>query len=147
MTETKVSLTVLVPGTIPFSKQLCFENSEIEDIKTGEKRIVETPIEGMTDEHHFSLEFKDRKTGKPYKKWYTYHTRKCQPAKQVMNLCTEAYEYMISEKEVPSWFRTPGKSPVTEWKALTPEARLKLHLDRIAGTLNGVVGDYQVMDD
>jgi len=46
MIDIKVSLTVAVPGAVPFSKQQCFKNCE-GTAKKGRTHNGETPMEGM----------------------------------------------------------------------------------------------------
>lgn len=131
MTDIKVSLTVTVPGAVPFSEQLCFKNNK--------------PIEGMTEKFHAYI--MEPQNGKLVSKRVTLDICKRIPAKQVINMCTEAYNYMTSSNSCPEWFKTPGKNPSKEWKALTDTQRLELHLKRTAAHLGGVIESYSVADD
>lgn len=141
MTDTKVSLSILVPGATMFSKQLCFKNS-----KNEHGISVETPVEGMTDHHRLRVEHEDKKTHKKFTKVYEFHTRKSAPAKQVMNICKEAYDHMTSESR-PDWFRVQGENPVSVWSKMSKEQRLQLQLNRLAESLGGVVDSYEVFPD
>lgn len=141
MADIKVSLSILVPGAKMFSKQLCFKNS-----KNEQGIMVETPVEGMTDQHRLRVEHEDKKTHKKYTKVYEFHTRKSEPAKQVMNICQEAYDYMTSDNR-PEWFRVSGENPNTLWAKMSEEQRLQLHLNRLAESFGGVVDSYEVFPD
>lgn len=146
MIDIKVSLTVAVPGAVPFSKQQCFKNCEVTD-KKGRTHNVETPIEGMTEPFTVSITEKDPHNGKPVTRRQTLHIRGRQPAHQVINMCSQAYDYMTDADACPKWFRVPGKNPVKEWKALSITQRLEMHLERVALDLGGVIVDYTVADD
>lgn len=65
-------------------------------------------------------------------------TRKSKPARQVINMSEEAYQYMIS-KERPVEFRGT-------WDALTVYQKLLWHCNRIAAILGGTVESFQVLD-
>lgn len=148
MTTTKVSLTIALPGSVMFSKQLCFKNSTIKD-KNGKTVNVETPVEGMTNQESFTLKLKDKKTGNMYTKRYDYHVRKCIPAKQVINISEEAYRAMI-ENEIPDFFRMAGvsrKQLPALWQSLTDSEKLMIHFDAIAADLGGEVVDYEIFPD
>lgn len=69
----------------------------------------------------------------------TVFTRKCKPAKQVIHLNEEAYEYMTSAKEVPSKYKGV-------WRGLSENERLRWHCNQIAQDMGGVVDDIQVLD-
>lgn len=146
MIDIKVSLIVAVPGTVPFSKQQCFKNCKMTD-KSGHTHDVETPIEGMTEPFTAVITEKDPRSGKPVTRRQTLYIRKRQPAHQVINMCSQAYDHMTNAGDCPEWFRVPGKNPVKEWKALSITQRLELHLGRVASDLGGVIAGYTVADD
>lgn len=133
MIDIKVSLTVAVPGAVPFSKQSCFKN--------------DTPIEGMTEKFHAYVTEKNPQNGKPVSKRITLDICKRKPARQVINMSSDAYNYMTGGNSCPEWFRTPGKNPSKEWKALNDTQRLEMHLERVAADLGGVIEAYSVADD
>lgn len=133
MIDTKLSLTVAVPGAVPFSKQLCFKNN--------------TPIKGMTEEFYAYIPEKNPQNGKTISKKVTLHICKRRPARQVINMSSEAYNYMTDGSSCPEWFKAPGKNPSKVWKALKDTQRLELHFERIAADLGGVVEAYHVVED
>ena len=71
----------------------------------------------------------------------TFHTRKCKPATQSLNISKEAYEYMINKDSCPSWSK-PGK-----WSAMSEKERLEAHLQRTVEHLGGASYTYQVFED
>ena len=71
----------------------------------------------------------------------TFHTRKCKPATQSLNMSKEAYEYMIDKDSCPSWSK-PGK-----WAAMSEKERLEAHLQRTVEYLGGISYTYQVFED
>lgn len=136
MADIKVSLHILVPGARMYSKQQCFKNCETET----------DAIPGMTTQHNLRVMHTDKKTKKQYPKVYSFHTRNCKPAKQTVNLCQEAYDFMTSDF-MPEWFRVPGQNPKNIWSQLHPEDRLRLHLERTAEHFGGTLESFEVLDD
>lgn len=123
MVDNKVTLTILLPGSQMYSHKECEENKE------------------LLDNNSLELEYiKDKKTGKYVRETIHFNTRKCRPAKQVINICNEAYEYMIS-KEAP-WFVKPGL-----WVQLSKKLRLEKHLENITQSLGGIKYTYNILED
>ena len=71
----------------------------------------------------------------------TFHTRKCKPARQSLNISKEAYEYMIDKDSCPSW------SKPSKWAAMSEKERLEAHLQRTVEHLGGTSYTYQVFED
>lgn len=126
MLETKVSLTVVVPGATMISKQECLKQLENSD---DESLVLNHQVITVYD--------KDNKN----QKVLHIKTRKCIPARQSLNICKEAYEAMTSS-EIPYKVRK-----VSEWLAMSKKQRLEKHLDDIAAQLGGVVGSYVIFED
>ena len=63
------------------------------------------------------------------------------PATQKITMCKEAYDYMISDA-CPEWFHN-----VKEWRKMSEEQRLKLHLSRTAQHFGAKSFTYQIIDD
>lgn len=99
----------------------------------------------------------------------TYYTRKSREVKQSINMCQEAYDYMISN-EMPRGYRAPKNFKpymptrprldrktkkwvdgvpleVQAWRAASKKQRLEWHLNAIAASLGGRVDSYTVFDD
>ena len=121
MVDNKVTLTILLPGSQMYSNKECEENKELLSNNSLELSYLKNSGKFVRETIHFS-------------------TRKSRPAKQVINLCNEAYEYMIS-KEAP-WFVKPGL-----WVQLSKKARLEKHLENITQSLGGVNYTYNVLED
>ena len=123
------------------------------------------PDPAKYDRHSFQT--KPTKGEKP--ETIVYFTRKAREAKQVISLSNEAYEDFISGN-MPYNYKAPknfkpyrpirthkdrktkkvveGMSvDLQAWKVLTPEERLKWHLNAIAEGLNGEVESYTVFND
>ncbi len=62
------------------------------------------------------------------------------PATQHINLCNEAYEYMISN-ECPSWSKPKA------WSAANERMRLEAHLQKICEHVGGKSFTYEVLED
>lgn len=135
MIDIKVSLNILVPGATMYSEQSCSKNDK------GKKVVLEE----MTEPGHVFISVKNAE-GKMVRQRIDFRTRKCIPACQVLNMSTEAYEYMIS-KSVPEWFRVPGGSAKATWEKMTETERLEKHLERTAAHFHGTVENYQVLGD
>lgn len=116
--EVKLRATFLVPGAQQYSKE-------------------EAKANNLYDSSTFRV-FDDKK-----RKWYTYEikTRKSIPAKQVINMSEEAYLHMVNPMECPSFIRK------RDWNMLNKKARIKVHLERIAESLNGILYEYNIFED
>jgi hypothetical protein len=76
----------------------------------------------------------------PQEEEVTIFTRKCKPAKQVINMTEAAYLGMVT-KEAPYGYR--GKA---SWTSLTKNQRIKWHCEQIAAQLGGTFDSFQVLD-
>lgn len=135
MIDIKVRLNILVPGAVMYSEQSCSKNDK------GKKVVLEE----MTEPGHVSFLTKNAE-GKMVRQRIDFRTRKCIPARQVLNMSTDAYEYMIS-KSVPEWFRVPTGNAKAIWEKMSETERLEKHLERTAAHFQGTVENYQVIDD
>lgn len=118
-TNIKISLSIELPGSTMFSKEASFKNA--------------TPL---PDKHN--KEFMKIKNGNGNLETITINTRKCIPAKQVINISEEAYNYFISDEKPPEYR--------SDWKKMSSAARLYYHLDSIAKAMGGKMIDYKVLD-
>ena len=62
-------------------------------------------------------------------------------ATQRITMCQDAYDYMISAT-APEWFYNPK-----QWKKLTEQERLNLHLARTCEHFKGKSFTYEIIDD
>jgi hypothetical protein len=147
MIDIKLSLTILVPGADMIRKAESLKSTQVPVInkKTGKqvfkqgKPLVKTILVEDPLKHDLNSMFLKDKKGKIVDR-ITFYTRKSVPARRSLNLSREAYEYMVSEV-YPEWYKQRN------WKNLTKEQRLAIHLDRIAANFGGVLEDFIVYDD
>ena len=140
MSEIKLSLSIELRGSTMFSKEECLKTTQ-EDIttKNGRKRTVTKVVEDWDKMEKHTVRVTDKNGANP--EIITFHTRKCKPATQSLNISKEAYEYMIDKDSCPSWSK-PGK-----WSAMSEKERLEAHLQRTVEHLGGVSSIYQVFED
>lgn len=144
MSEIKLSLSIELQGSTMFSKEECLKTARkvIEKkIKAGKiyKKTIEVKVEDWNKMEKHSMRVTDEGGTNP--EIITFHTRKCKPAMQSLNMGKEAYEYMIDKNSCPSWSK-PGK-----WAAMSKKERLEAHLQRTVEHLGGVSYTYQVFED
>ena len=128
MYEIKVNLIVELPGRTMLSKQECLKQLKNDEI-----------VEDFDKMEEFSLRIYDPETNKHL--IIKSRIRKCKPAIQSLNICKEAYEYMISKNSTPSSIRE------NNWLRMSQESRLEHHLKEISESLGGISFTYQVIED
>lgn len=144
MSEIKLSLSIELRGSTMFSKEECLKTTHkvIEKkTKAGKiyKKTIEVKVEDWDKMEKHSMRVTNNNGTNP--EIITFHTRKCRPATQTINMSKEAYEYMISKGSCPSWFK-PSK-----WAAMSEKERLEAHLQRTVEHLGGTSYTYQVFKD
>ena len=144
MNEIKLSLSIELQGSTMFSKGECLKTTrKVIEKKTKAGKIYKKTIEvkvkdwDKMDKHSMKVAFMDGTNPEII----TFHTRKCKPATQSLNMSKEAYEYMIDKDSCPSWSK-PGK-----WAAMSEKERLEAHLQRTVEYLGGISYTYQVFED
>lgn len=144
MSEIKLSLSIELQGSTMFSKEECLKTTHkvIEKkTKAGKiyKKTIEAKVEDWEKTEKHSMRVANLDGTSP--EIITFHTRKCKPATQSLNISKEAYEYMIDKDSCPSWSK-PGK-----WAAMSKKERLEAHLQRTVEYLGGISYTYQVFED
>ena len=144
MNEIKLSLSIVLRGSTMFSKEECLKTTHkvIEKkTKAGKvyKKTIEVEVEDWDKMEKHSMRVTDEGGINP--EIITFHTRKCKPAAQSLNMSKGAYEYMIDKDSCPSWSK-PGK-----WAAMSEKGRLESHLQRTVEHLGGISYTYQVFED
>ena len=143
MTNIKLSLNILLPGSTMFSEE---ESSKqlTKPVKNKSGKVVRKKGKVLTKTYtvpdfdkHDSFTLRLEQKGKAPKQIRVF-TRKSRPARQVINMSEEAYQHMIS-KEQPAEFKGT-------WNALTIYQKLLWHCNRIAASLGGKVENFQVLD-
>ena len=127
MSESKVRLTMVIPGATMISSQDCEKMSKKE----------------AYDSFSITVNVKKKKGKKQVinKEILHINTRKSIPAKQSISISREAYNYMTDKKEIPS----AKLSKI--WGSMANEQRLKYHLNLIAEHFNAVSFSYEILDD
>ena len=166
MYNTKMSLTIELPGSQMMSKQECLKKlrKPVLSNRTGKqlfkngKPVFKTEIVDDYDKC-------DRHTIKVYNKmskenqFIHYFTRKSIPARQHINMGYEAYEYMTGNS-FPEGYQAPhdfmpnktllkrgiGRNQQA-WMSLSEDEKLMWHFNRIAADMHGKVVDYIVFND
>jgi hypothetical protein len=178
MNDVKVNLTMIVPGAIIMSEQECskqlkkpvinrkgkYAGKQARD-KQGNPLWYYTSVPDLAKHDRHDMVIKSN--GK--KEAVTIYTRKHKPAKQTININTDAYNCFISG-EIPQGYRAPkdfkpympirshndrktkkwvdGVSiEVQAWKAASVQQRLEWHLKSICDSLGGVMESYTVFND
>lgn len=144
MNEIKLNLSIELPGSTMLSKEECLKTTRkvIEKkTKAGKiyKKTIEVKVEDWDKMEKHSMRVANINGTSP--EIITFHTRKCKPATQSLNMSKEAYEYMINEDSCSSWSK-PGK-----WTAMSEKERLEAHLQRTVEYLGGISYTYQVFED
>lgn len=144
MSEIKLNLSIELPGSTMLSKEECLKTTRkvIEKkTKAGKiyKKTIEVKVEDWDKMEKHSMRVANIDGTSP--EIITFHTRKCKPATQSLNMSKEAYECMINEDSCPSWSK-PGK-----WAAMSEKERLEAHLQRTVEYLGGISYTYQVFED
>lgn len=131
MIEPKVRLSFIVPGAELLSSQECDEN----------------PKENY-NEHNVVVKYKKGK-GKQTTiktKVYKIHLRKSKTATQSINICKEAYDYMLSTPTEGKYNRLT-KAGKRIWETMSIKDRLKMHFDSIANDLHAISYSFEVLND
>ena len=140
MSEIKLSLSIELRGSTMFSKEECLKTTqETITTKNGRKRTVTKVVEDWDKMEKHTVRVTDKNGANP--EIITFHTRKCKPATQSLNISKEAYEYMVDKDSCPSWSK-PGK-----WSAMSEKERFVAHLQISVEDLGGASYTYQVFED
>ena len=131
MLEIKVSATFLLPGST-----LVAEKPISKKGKTKEQ--LEQPKQEYYNTHkQETVAFYCNRQRHIIEIW----VRKGKPATQKLNLCKEAYDYMISSESYA------GIATKNDWNHYSKTKKLKLHLMEIAQSINAKLLDFAVLDD
>lgn len=144
MSEIKLSLNIELQGSTMFSKEECLKTTcKVIEKKTKagkiHNEIIEAKVENWDKMEKHSMRVANLNGTSP--EIITFHTRKCKPATQSLNISKEAYEYMIDKDSCPSW------SKLSKWAVMSKKERLEAHLQRTVEYLGGISYTYQVFED
>ena len=120
MSEVKVNLNITLPGRVMLSEQVAQNKPENYDVSSME--VFDS--------------FKKKRDR------ITIKTRKTVPAKQSINISIDAYNSMISQREIPYFITQPR-----EWVRMSKKQRLEAHLSDITEALGGISYTYIVFEE
>ena len=132
MVEPKLSLILVLPGSIMVSQQ-----------------VAENKPEELSEENKMLLKgYKSKKDKSP--EVITFRTRKSIPARQVLKMSQEAYEAMLEESTSPKYnkivTRVKGKL-IRVWDTMSEDARIKKHCELIAHDMGAIDFSYNILGD
>lgn len=127
MVDVKVSAGFILQGSVLPAEPPCSKKGKKKKRKKEEKK----------SEILYRQEIIHLKNKKPI----VINLREPIPAKQSLHLSTEAYNTMTSVDNPVEGMK------VYEWKKLTPNKRVKYHLQVIAESLNAKLESFTVLDD
>lgn len=145
MTEIKVNLSIVLQGSVMFSKDECLKTiqKEVErkNKRTGKtyKKTINIKVEDPDKMDSHSMKVTEYVNKKPVSEVISFTTRKTKPAIQSINICKESYDEMTSS-ECPYW------SKPKIWNNMSKKDRLEAHLQRIAEGVGGVSYTYKVLE-
>lgn len=140
MIETKISLTIILPGRTMFSKEECLKTTrKVKVLKNGKKIFKKETAEDPEKVIVHTIRVDGKKKEKPEVIHYT--TRKFRPAKQTINISRDAYEGMIDD--IPRRF----KNRKSYWLSLPKKSRIDFNVNELAKSLGGIVDSYVIFED
>ena len=132
MVEPKLSLILVLPGSIMVSQQ-----------------VAENKPEELTEEHKVLFKnYKSKKDKSP--EVITFRTRKSIPARQVLKMTQEAYEAMLEGSTSPKYNKVIAKVKgklIRVWDTTSEDARIKKHCELIAHDMGAIDFSYNILDD
>ena len=132
MVEPKLSLILVLPGSIMVSQQ-----------------VAENKPEELTEENKMLLKgYKSKKDKRP--EVITIRTRKSIPARQVLKTSEEAYEAMLEESTSPKYNKIVAKVKgklIRVWDTMSEDARIKKHCELIAHDMGAIDFSYNILGD
>ena len=132
MIEPKLSLILVLPGSIMISQQ-----------------VAENKPEELTEEHKVLFKsYKSKKDKSP--EVITFRTRKSIPARQVLKMSQEAYEAMLNEPTDVKYNKIIAKVKgklIRVWDTMSEDARIKRHCALIAHDMGAIDFSFNVLGD
>lgn len=131
MVEPKLSLILVLPGSIMISQQVAENKPE------------------FTEEHKMVFKsYKSKKDKEP--DVVTFRTRKSIPAKQVLKMSQEAYEAMLETSTSPKYNKVIAKSKgklIRVWDTMSEDAKIRKHCELIAHDMGAIDFSFNVLGD
>ena len=135
--EVKITLSLLVPGASLLTPEFCDKNPK-ENYNEDKMLIRLTKGKG--------------KYKKEREKSLIIRTRKQKLAIQKLNICEEAYKYMLSTPTSVKLSRPTKRNKDEDviervWDTMSVHERLKKHFDLLAHDFHAVSYSYEILDD
>lgn len=144
--DTKLTLNIILPGRVMYSVkeatkvlQKPVRNNKGKVLKKKGQVVLEN-VEVPSFEYHNTFTITLNEDGKGVSQ--KVMVRKCRPASQVINMTEDAYNAFVAPFPAPTGY--PSKN--VPWEKLTKNQRIKWHCERIAESLGGSFGGFQVLD-
>ena len=132
MVEPKLSLILVLPGSIMVSQQ-----------------VAENKPEELTEEHKLLFKsYKSKKDKSP--EVITFRTRKSIPVRQVLKMSQEAYKAMLEESTSPKYDKVIAKVKgklIRVWDTMSEDARIKKHCELMAHDMGAIDFSFNVLGD
>lgn len=139
MNEIKLNVSIELKGRTMFEKKNITKTIQtVIPTKKG-KKVITKVVEDWDKMDKHTMRVANTNGTNP--EIITFHTRKCIPATQSLNINKEAYEYMIDKDSCPSWINP------SRWSRMSKKERLEAHLQKITEYLEGVSYAYQIFED
>lgn len=143
MDNSKVLVNIQLKGRTMYRPEDCMKTIDKEIVikkgkSAGKTAIRQFQVEDWSKMNTESVNIRDFSTNKTEK--IVFHTRQCKPARQVINISEESYNYMISSE-------CPDRVQQSFWKNLSKKKRLEYHLNLTAEALGGKLLSYTVFED
>ena len=127
MVDVKINASIVLQGgTLPA------EPPQLKKRKKGKKKKEEKKSEILYRQEIIRLE---------KEKPIVISLREPKSARQVIHLCQEAYDYMIANENPVKGMK------VFEWKKLSNNKKVKLHLQVFAESLGGKLEAFKILED
>ena len=136
MVDPKVRLNFLVPGARMLSSQVCEENPK-ENYEVSKLTVRDVKGSGKNQREVF--------------KTITVRTRKNELVTRSINICEDAYNYMIhtptdNKLSRPVKFNNAGEPIKRVWDNLSKKERLKKHFDLMAHDFGAKSYTFEILD-
>ena len=130
MTNIKLSLSVLLPGGTMYSKEESLKNPHLKD-ENAKNNLDLRKFDS------FSIKLRDAKKVETHR----IFVRKSKPARQVLNLSEEAYNYFIGQEKPEKY-----KGEMGPWGKLTKNQKIIWHCNNIAENFGGSLESWEILN-
>lgn len=117
-------------------------------VKSVEKRDFVVRLKDTFGFKKKTKKKENKEDGNKVIKQGTYDAKilECVPAVKHLNLCRDAYDYMVSS-EVPHWFTVKSGDRIKTWRRMSEKERLNSHMSHIASSEGAIRFSYNILED